>query len=290
MGLIQKESLWQELIDAGKFEKEKALLSAEAIKKEVIASDSHKSIPEVFQNPTASLATIRKYQGEDKMLAVLASLISGVADQLNIGRSLSEIQLVHAAKLIVSEYWYLTIADFKVCFRSALLGKYGKVFDRLDAMILLEWIREYMNERAHYAEVFNHNKQHEKHIPSQTAVPPPDELLKALRELEEKYKGGNVGATKNEADPQAKATVRYRNFSEYLECHFMNTKEVKRALLAYWLKSYNGLADEAKMKEYLKAESHKCLILANKNEELPKDLMKVIKKALTPKHKEENLL
>lgn len=58
------------------------------------------------------------------------------------------------AALIVSEYWDLRISELQYIFRGIVTGRYGKVFDRLDANTICQFIREYQTslERITYDE------------------------------------------------------------------------------------------------------------------------------------------
>src|SRR5690606_32117391 len=56
-------------------------------------------------------------------------------------------------KLIIEAYPHLIIADIKLVFKSAKLGEYGPVYDRLDGATILEWFKNYDHKR-HETEIW----------------------------------------------------------------------------------------------------------------------------------------
>ena len=49
--------------------------------------------------------------------------------------------------MISDDYYYLKPDELEYCFRQAKRGVYGKVFDRIDGMVILEWLEKYNTER-----------------------------------------------------------------------------------------------------------------------------------------------
>lgn len=60
-------------------------------------------------------------------------------------------QTSETALLIAETYPSLNIADINLIFRNAKLGRYGKIYDRLDGQIILEWFDRYFDERCNAA-------------------------------------------------------------------------------------------------------------------------------------------
>lgn len=60
-------------------------------------------------------------------------------------------QLVQTIQLIIEDFYYFNIEDFKLCFNNAKRGKYGKVYDRIDGNIIYEWLQKYSEERVQMA-------------------------------------------------------------------------------------------------------------------------------------------
>ena len=65
---------------------------------------------------------------------------------------MNENQLAQTINLLVEDFYYLNIEDFKLCFNNAKKGRYGKIYDRIDGMIIYEWVRMYAEDRVKAAE------------------------------------------------------------------------------------------------------------------------------------------
>lgn len=61
-------------------------------------------------------------------------------------------QLVSTIQLVIEDFYYLNIEDFKLCFNNAKRGVYGKIYDRVDGNIIYDWISRYAQERACFCE------------------------------------------------------------------------------------------------------------------------------------------
>lgn len=116
---------------------------------------------DAIKSPSPPLATIKAELGEQQLLAILTLIIADAVEFFNIGKSMTGEQIVSTAKLIAKDYYYLKPEDFKLCFENAKRGKYGKLFDRLDGMIIMEWLENYSGSRANKAEEINLEKHNE---------------------------------------------------------------------------------------------------------------------------------
>lgn len=116
---------------------------------------------QAINSQSPPLATIKAELGEQQLLAILTLIIADAVEFFNIGKSMTGEQIVSTAKLIAKDYYYLKPEDFKLCFDNAKRGKYGKLFDRLDGMIIMEWLETYSGSRANRAEEINTEKHNE---------------------------------------------------------------------------------------------------------------------------------
>ena len=56
-------------------------------------------------------------------------------------------QILATSEMILENYGYLKIDDFKLCFSWAKRGFFGQVY-RIDGNVILSWIEQYADERA----------------------------------------------------------------------------------------------------------------------------------------------
>ena len=106
-----------------------------------------------------SLVKINKVLGNQEVVKVIATIIINTAEFLNVPK-LTDVQIKMTAEFIYEEYDYLNIADLNLCFKNAMKGKYGKLFNRLDGQIIMMWLEEYRVERDEFAE----ERSYQKHM------------------------------------------------------------------------------------------------------------------------------
>lgn len=99
--------------------------------------------------PTISL--IKKEFGSDFIQAYIEGWIVNIREFVNVGKKMTDIQTQETASIIVREYYNLNISDINLIFRNAKLGLYGKIYDRLDGMIILDWFEQFFNKRCSIA-------------------------------------------------------------------------------------------------------------------------------------------
>lgn len=93
------------------------------------------------------MSVIRKCYGDAGMNAFLSIAIIDVIEFFSVGKTMGQNQLVQTIQLIIEDFYYFNVEDFKLCFSNAKRGKYGKIYDRIDGNIIYEWLTEYSNER-----------------------------------------------------------------------------------------------------------------------------------------------
>jgi hypothetical protein len=65
----------------------------------------------------------------------------------NVKNGLDEETLYDVADLILSEYKHHTMYDLGLCFKMAKLGRFGKVYERLDGGVVMDWMKQYEKQR-----------------------------------------------------------------------------------------------------------------------------------------------
>lgn len=114
-----------------------------------------------LKSPNKQLSGIRKLFGQHGDFVIHAFLNVVIADLVsffNLGKNMNDQQIKQTSQLIISEYWFLKPEDFKLCFNQAKKGRYGKVFDRIDGMVIMEWLNQYCLERTEVADEMNFQK------------------------------------------------------------------------------------------------------------------------------------
>lgn len=103
-------------------------------------------------NPViASIALVNKNSAK----AILVLLLADVINFLNVGQTMGETQLAQTVDLILEDVNFKNLKpdDFRVCFDNAKKGFYGKSYNRIDGMVICEWLSLYCSERANVCEI-----------------------------------------------------------------------------------------------------------------------------------------
>lgn len=246
---------WGELVQRGIFEPDKALMSLQATTKEYLSSLSHQTIEDIVKIPTVSLATLKKYRGESKMVVTLCALILKVSEMLNVGKSMSDVQIQETAKMIFSDYHYFTLGDFKVCFANGIKCKYGQLFDRFDASVIFEWLAKYADERAEYFEIKCQNDS-ERLKSLEDTMPMPDGFMEKIEQIVAKSKRA-IPALSNSKP------VKFSTLASFLESIGRNNDESQNVILDAWRNEFKTADIEIELDSFLLYKSSQMLNLVN---------------------------
>ncbi len=106
----------------------------------------------------SQLSKLKREFGMNAIITVLSQLIIEFQENLNISEKMNNNQILQCSELILKEYWGYKIEEFKIMFDDALMNKYGKVYNRLDAPTIFKMIQEYDSFREQEL-VLNHQKK-----------------------------------------------------------------------------------------------------------------------------------
>lgn len=110
-----------------------------------------KTVNDVFDSPSCSIAAMNKEFGETHLRGFMVKVLNDLIDFFNVGKSIGAVQVAQTVDLIIDEYYFFKPDDFKLCFNRAKKGLYGKVYDRIDGAVILEWLGRYEKERGSMA-------------------------------------------------------------------------------------------------------------------------------------------
>lgn len=112
-----------------------------------------KNLSDVFEAPYLPLSRIAIEIDQIGVRAILSILLTELVSFFNVGKTMNDMQVAMTCDLIIDNYPEYKLEDFKLCFRNAMALKYGKLFDRLDGGIIMEWISKYSRERNEYVSI-----------------------------------------------------------------------------------------------------------------------------------------
>ncbi len=108
----------------------------------------------------AGISVIKKEYGETVLKAFLTELLIDFCKFFNVKSNMSEEQVMQTVDLIIGNYYYLSLEDFKMCFNNGKLGRNIKIYDRIDGSIIFTMIDNHAKIRS---EIFAalHEKEHD---------------------------------------------------------------------------------------------------------------------------------
>lgn len=109
------------------------------------------TIQDCFEG-TPTLATVKKYQGQEVAIDTLADYMAQTSLLLNVGSNMRPDQMRAAAEMLLQDRYWLTLADYKLLLRMGVTGQFGKIYERLDVGVIYEWVSLYEERRAEVAE------------------------------------------------------------------------------------------------------------------------------------------
>jgi|TARA_R110000822_G_scaffold2454_2_gene11731 hypothetical protein len=95
---------------------------------------------------TPSISKLSRINQETTTDEVVLLLIEA-SKFFNVKNGLNEETLYDIADLIISEYKHYTMYDIGLCLKMAKLGRFGKVYERLDGGVIMDWISQYEKQR-----------------------------------------------------------------------------------------------------------------------------------------------
>lgn len=127
--------------------REQSLIILKNLPKQYYEALRPHSVDDALRSITPSLSVFRKEYGEQSLQAILVIILNDVVKFFNIGKTMGQDQMVQTIGLIIEDFYYFNIEDFKLCFNNAKRGRYGKVYDRIDGNVIYEWLQKYWEER-----------------------------------------------------------------------------------------------------------------------------------------------
>lgn len=110
------------------------------------------SIEQAMEPTTPTIATVKKYHGEDAVIRAVGEVISFYGSLSNVGKQLQPHQIEYLADEIVRDFYFLTFGEIQYVMRRGIRKEYGEIYDCIDVSTVLSWVDKYDAERTAYAE------------------------------------------------------------------------------------------------------------------------------------------
>lgn len=95
-----------------------------------------------------SLSVIKRTKGEEAATRIVSEFIMAANDFFNVSVKMSPTQVAITSEMVVEKYYYLRVAEIKLCFRNAMFGEYGEIYNRIDGSVIFSWLQKYDASRT----------------------------------------------------------------------------------------------------------------------------------------------
>lgn len=108
---------------------------------------------EIQEFKLPSFALLRRYfnesgkNGTNILKSNLALLMTDLNAFFNIGKSMTVNQIEQTCDLILRDYYFMSIEEFKLIFERAKKGYFGSIYDRIDGQLIFTWVEHHLKER-----------------------------------------------------------------------------------------------------------------------------------------------
>lgn len=106
----------------------------------------------MFASGEPTLGKVERKAGYNKARAAVIILLGEVLRYFNVTETMNDTQVAATTDFILEDYYFLQLDDLKLCFRNAMKGYYGRVYNRIDGQIILSWLKQYSDERLEASE------------------------------------------------------------------------------------------------------------------------------------------
>jgi len=129
------------------------------------ANSTEVNLHEILVRKTSPmLVTIKTDKGQQAAINVMVAMMDACQQYFNLQQPMNAQQLSLTAELILEDYYYLRVEELQICFRMAMKGEFGPLYNRIDGQVFFEWIKKYMTKRGAVTERIQQEKQTNNNI------------------------------------------------------------------------------------------------------------------------------
>lgn len=100
---------------------------------------------------TPSIGLISRLYGAKRIKAYIKIWVVDLVTATNVKRKPTTSQIDMIAEYIVTDFRNLTISDVYLVFKDVSLGKYGEMFENIDAIKIMGWFSAYAEDKSQAA-------------------------------------------------------------------------------------------------------------------------------------------
>ncbi len=116
-----------------------------------------------------TLTSLVKQHGEQNIIKAMYGALALVQEYFNLTTSMTESQTVQTVSMILDGYPAETMEDFILCLKNAKYNEYGKLYNRMDGQVVMEWFQKYLGQKYERLEQIKHNQKYQAMQDSEAA-------------------------------------------------------------------------------------------------------------------------
>lgn len=152
-----------------------------------------------FNSKLESLSLIKKEYSKNFVISYINEWLINLNDYLNIQRKMTPEQIAETSIFIYNDYYYLNLADINLIFSRVKKGYYGKLYESLDGMKIIDFFMQYGNERANIVSQELDNQDSKYKIKDNKRTSDMTEISTAFKKASafNEFKKNNIDLPKN---------------------------------------------------------------------------------------------
>jgi len=124
-----------------------------------------------FMGEYPTLTDLRKAYGEGTDVQWLLPQIGSLV-MFTGAKMMDEEQQRYLARIIATDYHFLKITELLIFFHKFAAGEYGKFYGSVDALTIMEGLRDFMNYRIYALQKYEQEEQEEERQEEEKKNPP----------------------------------------------------------------------------------------------------------------------
>lgn len=93
-----------------------------------------------------------QYRDKDLIIKTLCAIVGQFNASLNVTTDKMSGGDIYECAVLLSEYTHDRFEDLILCLKNVKKGLYGKIYNRVDTQVIMEFWRQYLEEKAKYVE------------------------------------------------------------------------------------------------------------------------------------------
>lgn len=110
------------------------------------------NVDKVLDEGTA-IAVIRAHQGPEYVAAIIVIFLSDLVNTFNVSRPMTPQQIGDLAAEMTTDLWWVRLEELLAFFHAVKRGRYGDVYERIDAPTIWKCWEKYLDHRTEVVEV-----------------------------------------------------------------------------------------------------------------------------------------